>query len=93
MKRSFEIIGALVFFLAISLLCSFALLDTFENPDPVLPKAAEWVNDNKILSALIVSEAAGMLSAKIRGIIQGVWVGLKWLFSFFNNNRAKAHKK
>jgi len=91
MKNSYQIVGALIFLLTISLLCSFVLIDTFEAENPVIPRAAEWVSDNKVLSALFVSELAGLLSKRVRGILQGILFGSKWIVKKISSNRAKAH--
>lgn len=93
MKNSYQIVGALIFLLTISLLCSFVLIDTFEAENPVIPRAAEWVSDNKVLSALFVSELAGLLSKRVRGILQGLLFGAKWVFSKLVINRSKDQKQ
>lgn len=93
MKRSYEIVGLLIFFLAVCLLSSFVMLDTFSNPDPVLPKAAQWINDNKVLSAFFVSEVTGLFSKRVRGIAQGVIAAAKWIFQHLVLNRPTGQKK
>lgn len=93
MKRSFYIVGLFACLLALILLSSFVLLDLNSNTEPLTLKGIDWVADHQVLTALAVSEAAGLMNKKVHGIIQGVLVFAKWAFSFLNHKPAKATKK
>ena len=83
MKSRLTPVSFLVLFLCIILLSSFVMLDVFESQNPFIPKALDFVNDNKILSALAVSETAGLFSSKVRGILHAVVVLSKQIWRFF----------
>lgn len=93
MKRSFYVVGLFCCLMVLILCSSFVILDLQTNPEPLTLKGIDWVNDHKVFSALAVSEAAGLLSKKVRGIVQGVLVAAKWALSFFNHKSARATKK
>jgi len=93
MNRSFSIIGLFVCLLGVLLLSSFVLLDLQTSPEPLTVKGVDWVNDHKVLTALAVSEAAGLMSKKVRGITQGILLAVKVLFKAFSFKPAKAIKK
>jgi hypothetical protein len=50
---------------------SFAVNDYFSQSKGSLPDILTWVNDNKILSAFLVSEITALMSSRVRGIFQG----------------------
>jgi hypothetical protein len=92
MKRSYYIIGLFACLLGIILLSSFIVLDLNVSQKPVIPQAFGWIDDHKVMAALAVSESAGLLSKKVRGIVHGVLVFSKMLLSFFNHKSAQASK-
>ena len=83
MKSRLTPVSLLFLFLCVILLSSFVMLDVFESQNPLIPKALDFVNDNKILSALAVSETAGLFSSKVRGILHAAVVLSKQIWRFF----------
>jgi hypothetical protein len=59
---------------------SFALLEIETGEVKVLSSIYYWVSDHSILTLLAVSEAAGVLPTKVKGIVHGLLVGFKSIF-------------
>lgn len=93
MKRSGFIVSLFGSFILVILVSSFVLLNVENDQEPIVSSAIDWVSDHQVLSLLAVSEGAGLISKKVRGIIQGILYITRQLFFKNNVKPAKALKK
>lgn len=73
MSPQFKLMAMMVTSFCFLVLTSFIALDAISGDTTLISEVKDVVTDNKILTALILSEILAFVPAKVKGIVQGAF--------------------